>query len=96
MTTVKTKTLNYIYFTDPGHGWMQVPMEDLKMLGIEDKITLYSYIEENYAYLEEDCDVAALFQAAKDKGIEITYREISNNDYSPIRKYRSYGDKSCA
>jgi len=84
------KTLNYTYYTDPGHGWMCVPIKDLIELGIEDKISSFSYRKGELAYLEEDCDISVLFQAAKDRGIEIKYKEDSVNDYSPIRNYASY------
>jgi hypothetical protein len=32
----------YTYITDPGHGWISVPLEDIKKLGIADKISSYS------------------------------------------------------
>ena len=35
----------YVFFSDPGHGWLAVPMEVLKFLGIERAITPYSYIQ---------------------------------------------------
>ena len=44
------------FLFDPGHGWLRVPLTDIALLGLEDQITPYSYIEGPYAYLEEDCD----------------------------------------
>lgn len=53
----------YNFYTDPGHGWLQVSKEELATLGIADKISGYSYQELNTAYLEEDCDVSTFFKA---------------------------------
>lgn len=48
----------YVFTSDPGHGWLRVPMAELVEMGIADKISPYSYISHNrrFAYLEEDCD----------------------------------------
>lgn len=48
----------YIFTSDPGHGWLRVPMAELVALGIADKISTYSYVsvDHRFAYLEEDCD----------------------------------------
>jgi hypothetical protein len=49
---------------DPGHAWLRVPLVEIARLGIEDQISAYSYINGNYAYLEEDSD-AGRYQAAR-------------------------------
>lgn len=41
---------------DPGHGWLQVPLELLADKGLRESISGYSYMDSEYAYLEEDCD----------------------------------------
>ncbi len=48
----------YIFTSDPGHGWLRVPVSELKEMGIADKISPYSYISENgrFAYLEAHRD----------------------------------------
>ena len=46
----------FLYHTDPGHGWIEVPMTELRRLGIERAITPFSYRHGDTAYLEEDCD----------------------------------------
>lgn len=56
--------MSYIFYEDPGHGWLRVPRAELAALGIERAITPYSYANEEHAYLEEDCD-AVTFVAAK-------------------------------
>jgi hypothetical protein len=50
----------YVFTSDPGHGWLRVPMAELVEMGIADKISQYSYISANrrFAYLEEDCDLS--------------------------------------
>ena len=50
---------------DPGHAWLRVPLIEIAQLGIEDQISSYSYINGNYAYLEEDSD-AGRYQAARE------------------------------
>ena len=53
----------YKLHTDPGHGWLAVRRKELVELGIADKITSYSYVKGETAYLEEDCDLATFFNA---------------------------------
>jgi hypothetical protein len=57
----------FTFHTDPGHGWVEVPFSVLKELGIEDKITPYSYAHNSVAYLEEDCDGTTFVEAYKAK-----------------------------
>ena len=44
------------FISDPGHGWLRVPLTEIVVLGLETQISVYSYIEGQYAFLEEDCD----------------------------------------
>ena len=57
---------NYVFYSDPGHGWLAVSVEELQQLGIADKITSYSYLsgDGSVAYLEEDQDMRT-FRLAK-------------------------------
>jgi hypothetical protein len=48
----------YHFYTDGGHGWLRVPLEELKELGIEKKISSYSYKDKVFGYLEEDLDLS--------------------------------------
>lgn len=50
----------YRFFSDPGHGWLEVPVATLRKLGIAGQISAYSYVSEDgqTAYVEEDCDLA--------------------------------------
>ena len=56
---------NYVFYSDPGHGWLAVSTEELELLGIDRNITAYSYLspDGSVAYLEEDCDLAEFFHA---------------------------------
>ena len=47
-------------WNDPGHGWLEVRISDLKLLGIDKKVSGYSYRDPDgeRAYLEEDCDMS--------------------------------------
>lgn len=51
------------YIEDPGHGWLAVPVNNLKLLGIVKEITSYSFISGGYAYLEEDVDLGIYLDA---------------------------------
>lgn len=53
------------FYSDPGHGWLEVPVKTLRELGIAGQISPYSYISEDnaVAYLEEDCDLARFAKA---------------------------------
>lgn len=79
-------TKNYTFFTDPGHGWLAVPVTDLVELGIVSQITMYSYRKRDVAYLEEDCDAATFVNAAKAVGWELKIRESHTNSDSFIRR----------
>lgn len=75
------------YYQDPGHGWVAVKRDLLKQLGIEDRITPYSFQRGQTVYLEEDCDMATFHHAAKAAGIELNYFPVHTNKNSPIRSY---------
>jgi hypothetical protein len=80
----------YIFFSDPGHGWIKVSRAEINKLGIGDKISRCSYQRGNFVYLEEDGD-ATLFSRTKQAcGELITYVERYSNRLSKIRSYESY------
>ena len=84
----------YNFYSDPGHGWLEVPIAELKKLGIYKKITGYSYYKGDMAYLEEDCD-ASTFIHAKEATENKSFifrdriREIYQ-DPTPIRDYKHF------
>ena len=59
-------TESFTFHTDPGHGWLEVPLLVLQELGINEDISSYSYTDGQNVYLEEDCD-AGKFVAAFEK-----------------------------
>lgn len=83
----------YIKHDDPGHGWLAVPVADLKELGIEDHISPYSYLsrDRQTAFLEEDCDFSIFIEAYENKfGKVPEYRNVHTNADSFVRSLRSY------
>ena len=42
------------YYQDAGHGWIAVKIKDIFDLGIQHKISQYSYIRGMTAFLQED------------------------------------------
>lgn len=86
--------LSLNFYQDPGHGWAKINKKWLALLQIEDKITHYSYMRKDYAYLEEDGDLSTLFEAADKAGIKITLKEFSTDKQSKIRSYCSYMHKA--
>jgi len=57
----------YLCVDIPAHSWLRVPLSELDELGIRDKITEYSYKDNLYAYLEEDCDLMKFIEAKERK-----------------------------
>lgn len=91
MIATEPKTIYYTYHTDPGHGWLEVGIDELLVLGIADKISSYSYMNGGKAYLEEDCDMALFMDTMEAKGVNVKLAHINEprND-SVIRSYRRY------
>jgi len=81
--------MKYIYHTDPGHGWIEVPIVELARLQL--KPSPYSYRKGTTAYLEEDCDASAWAQAKRAAGepFELVTKNV-NHDH-PIRNYSRFG-----
>lgn len=79
----------YIYHTDPGHGWIEVPVVDLQELGLKlADFTRYSYMKHDRVYLEEDCDAAVFVNAYAERyGVRPKFRELHTGVDSMIRSY---------
>ncbi len=79
-------TLHLTFWSDPGHGWLEVSQEDLDLVGL--KVTSFSecsYRSDHRFFLEEDCDAPRFLKAAKEAGIDVTYVEEIDDDDSFIR-----------
>ena len=83
-------SLKLKYYTDPGHGWVAVKKTLLFKLGIADKISHYSYMKGNTAYLEEDDDASKLVDMLKSSDIAYELVEKYTDRRSPIRNYHMY------
>ena len=79
----------YTFIEDSGHGWLKVPMSELKRLGIADKISPYSYANGDNAYLEEDLDISTFINAKG--GIDnVPYRCDYHDGSCFVRGYAGY------
>ncbi len=78
------------FYADPGHGWVKVPLNLLKKLNIEKKISSFSYVYGTNVYLEEDCDLKKFLDAMKTAGKTIEFVEHHTDRTSKIRNYGSY------
>jgi hypothetical protein len=89
--TTATTSIYYTYHTDPGHGWLEVGIDELILLGIGSKISEYSYINGGKAYLEEDCDMGLFIRTMEAKGVEVKLAHINEpTKDSVIRSYRRF------
>lgn len=86
------KSYTFYFYSDASHGWMKCPLKIIFELGLADKVSSCSYIREQYAYLEEDCDAPLIINALKSHGIKVKLRGASyaNERQSRIRNYNSF------
>ena len=82
--------MKFTAYTDSGHGWVKVKKDLLTKLGIQHKISRYSYMRGDYAYLEEDCDVEHLYKALLSQGKDMSTKVQYSYKRSKIRSYNSY------
>jgi len=85
------KTMTFLFHTDPGHGWLEVPFQMLQFLNIEDVITAYSYMQGQTCYLEEDQDVMTFVKAVQNHdGPMLEFEDRHTNEDSFVRKLVPY------
>jgi len=82
--------MKFEMFSDPSHSWLKVPIQFLDTLKIKRKISHFSYVKENFVYLEEDCDFPLFVQAMQDEGRSFEIVEHHSNRMSRIRSYNRY------
>ena len=67
------------FISDPGHGWLEVPLSELIKSGVQNEVSSYSYYDpkKENVYLEEDCDAGLFIKAVglKRDEIEDVYQE---------------------
>lgn len=86
--------LAYTYHQDPGHGWLEVPVQELKDLGIAQRITAYSYMKGDKAFLEEDLDAGTFLDMREKVNKHIELKNEFTNDRSFIRNFPSYNNSA--
>lgn len=97
-TIISLNSRNMTFFNDPGHGWLKVNKSVLSTLGIVNKISGFSYMKNDYVYLEEDLDTGIFFDALVEKGFEkqevVNFKQSIKDRYvensSRIRNYPTY------
>ena len=83
-------------YDDINNGWVKVKKDILKFIGVADKITPFSYMRGEYAFLEENCleencDASTFCSAYEDKfGIRPKFRFHHSIKPSRIRNYPHY------
>ena len=65
-------------------------MPIVRRFGLEKKISRYSYLRNNVAYLEEGADATLFLDTLKAKGIGYRFKEHITDGQSPIRDYPAY------
>jgi len=78
------------FISDPGHGWLEVPVSELVRLGIAKDISRYSYKKGAMAYLEEDSDMGKYLGALAEAGESRPALDEVYQERTPIRGYASY------
>ena len=83
----------FIVYSDPGHAWLAAPKSYLDFLGINSKISSYSYVSPSggTVYLEEDMDAGIFMNAWLAKfGFKPLMKIRYSNSSSKIRNNFRY------
>jgi hypothetical protein len=78
---------HYTFFSDMGHGWLRVTIDDCKAIGLsKSDFSWYSYADKDWLYLEEDCDAAKFIAAyVRTVGEMPIIHDVHTNGNSVIR-----------
>jgi hypothetical protein len=64
----------FTFWTDPGHGWLEVNGDDIHAAGLKPlDFSHCSYRSGNRFFLEEDCDAPKFIKAYREKNGEPIY-----------------------
>ena len=78
------RVLAFTFHSDPGHGWIAVPIELAHEMQL--RPSRCSYVDEIFYYLEEDNDAARFVDAYIDRfGVKPEFKEQHTNRASFIR-----------
>ena len=79
------------FYSDPSHGWLKVKRQELVELGIESKISGYSYQKGDAVYLEEDSDASKFMDAWEAKHqVKLMNSQISYHIADQASRIRTY------
>lgn len=81
---------DYNFYSDDGHGWLAVKRSEVNALGLQDKISNYSYQKGNTVYLEEDSDTSLFINTKVSLGDTIRFNEVYHRGQSWIRGLEHY------
>ena len=83
----------YKFHEDPGHGWLEVPYNELVQLGIEKQISRFSYHNRKSVFLEEDLDLSTFIEAKLLKDGIITTYEKEKRSFFEKPEYEAWQDQ---
>ncbi len=83
------KVIKIKKYDDGSHGWFAVKRSLLAEIGIQEKVSGYSYQYGLTCYLEEDCDGTLLLDTLDARGIKYEVEHIYQAN-TPIRGYSRY------
>jgi len=84
----------YRFHSDPGHGWLEVNLQELWDLDIHEKVSHFSYEKLGTVYLEEDCDATLFFEAYKKlNGHFPEIEEVMHDNKAPFRNFPRFDSK---
>lgn len=77
---VPFKIRNFTFIDNRGHGWLQVPYQDVVDAGIESDISELSYRNQAHAFLEQYGDAPRFIDVLKKRHIQfkITVTEVQD------------------
>jgi len=85
-----SKHLSLTFHRDPAHGWLEVDRNHIADLAICHWVSRASYVGDDKAYLEQDCDMPLFLEAAERFGWTVTFNESHSNTLSNIRNLPRY------
>jgi hypothetical protein len=79
------------FISDPGHGWGRVVRGAVEDVGIADQISEFSYQDDVFVYLEEDCDLYLFIRALEQRGykVRLDERYEENTHIRRLPRYRA-------
>ncbi|MEE9215652.1 MAG: hypothetical protein V3U54_12930 [Thermodesulfobacteriota bacterium] len=81
-------TVRFDFISDLGHGYVKVPLVMIQELGITNKISEYSFKDNEFGYLEEDCDFWLFIGELllQQVNIRVEYNYIDAGEFAPCRQ----------